>query len=93
MNNVQVNLDFDALKALGTNISTKAGEFKTILDNINKVNGDLNQYWQGADAENYKTTVEKYAAEMQTLQEVIAGCGERILSIHKAYKDMMDSHI
>jgi len=88
-----LKLDLAELKTLGDNIGVKADEFKTILDNINRVNDNLSLYWQGADAEQYKTTVESQAKEMEKLYNVLKECSNCILSAKKAYEEALNANM
>jgi len=88
-----LNVDLDQLKVLGENISAKAEEFKTVLTNINAVNENLSQYWQGADAQKYIETVKLQAEEMQKLYEVLVKCGEYITAAKNAYQGALDANM
>jgi len=88
-----LNINLEELGKLGTKILEEAAEFKTMLDNIKTVNGELAQYWQGADATKYKETVTEQAESMELLHSTIEKCGNYLLEAKQQYANALAANL
>lgn len=89
---MDLNINFGELNSVGTQVSTKGEEFQSLLNKIKEANNQLQSYWQGDDASKYSNAVAQQAENMQMLVNTINEIGTTLVSIGKAYQDVVEAN-
>lgn len=87
-----LNIDFGATKQTGLNVQSKAGEFDSLLKEIQSLNDSLKNCWKGADADSYTGKIAEQAQVMKKLQQTIQEVGEYLVNVSKAYEQAMNDN-
>ena len=90
MNDLKIN--FEETRSVGNQVTTKGGEFTTLLTKIKGINTDLQSYWEGSDASKYSTSVATQAEYMQQLADTINEIGSFLVKVGNAYEEAMNSN-
>lgn len=87
-----LNIDFGEVERTANSIKNSAGDFKSLLGDIQNLNDSLKNCWKGADADSYTGKIEEQAQIMNKLQKTIEEIGEYLLSVGKAYAQAMEDN-
>lgn len=87
-----LNINYDATRAAGRSVQNSAGDFKSLLGEIQNLNDSLKNYWKGADAESYTGKIAEQAQVMNKLQAAIQEIGEYLVSVGNAYEKAMQDN-
>lgn len=87
-----LNIDYAATRATGRSVQSNAGEFKSLLRNIQNLNNSLKNCWKGADADSYTNKIAEQAKVMDKLQKTIQEIGEYLVSVGDAYEKAMQDN-
>ena len=88
-----LNINFSETRSVGNQVTTKGGEFTTLLTKIKGINADLQSYWEGSDASKYSTSVTTQAEYMQQLADTINEIGEFLVKVGNAYEEAMNNNV
>ncbi len=83
-----LKMDFDEVRAFGTNISAKT-EDVTNLENFlnNVVNNQLPGIWQGQGCEGFQERVRALAPSFNAMRELISDIGNGVIKNAEAYQE------
>ena len=76
-----LNVDYEKTRTTGRNIQNYAGDFKTLLGEIQNLNDNLKNCWTGDDATKYTGTISEQAQVMNKLQVTIQEMGEYLVTV------------
>ena len=88
--NLRVN--YEQLRTLGTNVGNKGGEFQQLLDKIKSINTELQSYWEGSDATKYTNAVNEQAKTMQDLADTISEISQFLIKAGDAYEQVANDN-
>lgn len=89
---MDLNIDYEALASLSTQVSSKGEEFQDLLNKIKNINEDLKTYWEGTDAAAYSKAVEDQAQYMQKLSDTIKEISAFLAKVNAAYKEACENN-
>lgn len=87
-----LNIDYEQTRATGRNIQSSAGDFKSLLGDIQNLNDSLKSCWKGADADSYTGKISEQAQIMNKLQTTIQEIGEYLVEVGNAYEKAMQEN-
>lgn len=87
-----LNINFSETRSVGNQVTTKGGEFTTLLSKIKRINTDLQSYWEGSDASKYSASVATQSEYMQQLADTINEIGEFLVKVGNAYEEAMNNN-
>ncbi len=87
-----LNIDYERTRAAGRSVQNSAGEFKSLLGDIQNLNDSLKNCWKGADADSYTEKISEQAQVMNKLQATIQEVGEYLVSVGDAYEKAMEEN-
>lgn len=87
-----LNVDYEKTRATGRNIQNYAGDFKTLLGEIQNLNDNLKNCWTGDDATKYTGTISEQAQVMNKLQVTIQEMGEYLVTVGNEYEKAMQDN-
>lgn len=87
-----LNVDYEKTRATGRNIQNYAGDFKTLLGEIQNLNDNLKNCWTGDDATKYTGTISEQAQVMNKLQITIQEMGEYLVTVGNEYEKAMQDN-
>lgn len=87
-----LNVDYEKTRATGRNIQNYAGDFKTLLREIQNLNDNLKNCWTGDDATKYTGTISEQAQVMNKLQVTIQEMGEYLVTVGNEYEKAMQDN-
>lgn len=87
-----LNIDYDATRAAGRSVQSSAGDFKSLLGDIQNLNDSLKNCWKGADADSYTGKIAEQAQIMNKLQTTIQEIGQYLVSVGDAYEKAMNDN-
>ncbi len=87
-----LNVDYEKTRATGRNIQNYAGDFKTLLGEIQNLNDNLKNCWTGNDATKYTGTISEQAQVMNKLQVTIQEMGEYLVTVGNEYEKAMQDN-
>lgn len=83
---MNLNINYDDIRNIGNQMIAKSDEFRTLLNKINNVNGNVASVWAGTDAAKYSDAVAQQAQVMAQLASVIAEIGDYLIRVGNAYQ-------
>lgn len=89
---MDLKINYQVTRDAGGAVQNYAGEFKSLLGQIQTLNNNLKQSWQGADAESYTRKIEEQAQVMNKLQQSIQEIGEFLVRVGDAYERAMEEN-
>ncbi len=87
-----LNIDYEATRITGKNVQSKAGDFNTLLGEIQNLNESLKNVWKGADAQSYTQKITEQAEIMKKLQATIQEVGVYLVNVGNAYEKAMNDN-
>lgn len=87
-----LNINYEATRTAGKSVQNQAGEFKSLLNNIQSINDNLKTCWKGADADSYTGKIAEQAQVMNKLQATIQEIGEYLVQVGNAYEQAMNEN-
>lgn len=87
-----LNIDYEQTRTAGRNIQSSAGDFKSVLGDIQNLNDSLKSSWKGADADSYTGKIAEQAQVMNKLQQTIQEIGEYLVEVGNAYEKAMEEN-
>lgn len=87
-----LNVDYEKTRTTGRNIQNYAGDFKTLLGEIQNLNDNLKNCWTGDDATKYTGTISEQAQVMNKLQVTIQEMGEYLVTVGNEYEKAMQDN-
>lgn len=87
-----LNVDYEKTRATGRNIQTYAGNFKSLLGEIQNLNDSLKNCWTGNDATKYTSKISEQAQVMNKLQKTIQEMGEYLVTVGNEYEKAMQDN-
>ena len=87
-----LNINYEATRTAGKSVQNQAGEFKSLLNNIQSINDNLKTCWKGADADSYTGKIAEQAQVMNKLQSTIQEIGEYLVQVGNAYEQAMNEN-
>lgn len=87
-----LNIDYEATRSAGRTIQNSAGDFKSLLGEIQNLNDSLKNCWSGADAQSYTGKISEQAQIMNKLQQTVQEIGEYLVSVGDAYEKAMQEN-
>lgn len=87
-----LNVDYEKTRTTGRNIQNYAGDFKTLLGEIQNLNDNLKNCWTGNDATKYTGTISEQAQVMNKLQVTIQEMGEYLVTVGNEYEKAMQDN-
>ncbi len=87
-----LNIDYEATKRTGTTIQNYAGDFKSLLGEIQSLNDNLKSCWTGDDATKYTSEITEQAQIMNKLQATIDEVGTYLINVGNAYEKAMQDN-
>ncbi len=89
---MNLNINYDEIRSIGNQVKTKAEDFRSLLTNINNVNGQIASIWAGTDAAKYTDAVNTQAQLMNQLATVITEIGDYMIQVGNAYQTASESN-
>lgn len=89
---ISLNVDYEKTRTTGRNIQNYAGDFKTLLGEIQNLNDNLKNCWTGDDATKYTGTISEQAQVMNKLQVTIQEMGEYLVTVGNEYEKAMQDN-
>ncbi len=89
---MDLNINFEELNNVGNQVIAKGGEFQDLLNRIKAANNELQSYWQGDDASKYSNAVAQQAESIQKLVNTVNQIGETLLSVSRAYQEVVNDN-
>lgn len=89
---MNLRINYDETRSIGNQIISKAEEFKTLLNKINNINGQIASSWQGSDSAKYAEAVGIQANQMAQLASVISQTGEYLIKVSNAYANASETN-
>ncbi len=89
---MNLKIDYQATRTTGNNVKNQAGEFKTLLNEIQNQNEELKQHWQGADADSYTSKITEQKQVMDKLQASMDEIGDYLIKVANAYEEAMEEN-
>lgn len=81
-----LNIDYEATRSAGRSVQNSAGDFKSLLGDIQSLNDNLKSCWKGGDADSYTGKIAEQAKIMNELQKTIQEIGGYLVSVGNAYE-------
>ena len=81
-----LNVDYEKTRATGRSIQNYAGDFKSLLGEIQNLNDNLKSCWTGDDATKYTSKISEQAQVMNKLQATIQEMGEYLVTVGNEYE-------
>ena len=88
----KLQVDFSNLESVSKKIHDKNSEFISLLGEIEKLNTDLKQYWEGNDALKYTNAIEEQAISMKEMSDVIKETSLFLKKVSEAFKELMEDN-
>ncbi len=92
MATTSLNIDYEATRTAGRTVQSNAGDFKSLLGDIQNLNDSLKNCWKGGDATSYTGKIAEQAQVMNKLQSTIQEIGEFLVSVGDAYERAMQDN-
>lgn len=88
-----LSFDTNQIRTVASNLENYSGEFQTKLSNINKINQDMKNNWQGVAADSYIKAIEEQYSQMSKLTETISGIATYLNNLAKAAEELENSNM
>lgn len=89
---MDLNINYDETISVGEQVTTKGGDFQSLLNEIKAINNELQSYWEGSDASQYTTKVGEQAIVVQQLVDKINEIGEFLVKVGNAYREVTENN-
>ncbi len=83
---MNLSINYEETRSIGNQIISKSEEFRTVLNQINNINGQIGSVWAGTDAQKYTQAVGTQAQLMNQLAGVINEIGDYLVKVSNAYE-------
>lgn len=85
---MNLSINYDELEMVAKNLITKAGDFESLVKNIQNINSQISECWQGSDATKYLNAVSTQITYMYQLSTAISEIGNYLNRVSESYKSV-----
>ena len=83
---MDLNINYEETRSLGSQVMSKAETFSNLVRNVNDINTQVAQNWNGTDAAKYVGAVNEQIQNMAELAETIQVIGSYLVRVSNAYE-------